>query len=540
MIGYDTGARFDLDDVPTGPLGYVDTRYSKNFWNSLPADTLTHSISKIDMLPSSGNSADPDAALNAASELLAGMPGSLVIGAEPEIEVRSHIGGPSFIPGEGIHLGAVQPRTTGYERDGIGAPIGDVLAAFLHPGHGGMLADIPSGFGEITGPGNTEMAGSAASVSIAMPIQNSNQERNNRFPFVSETNSPVEKGQRIYVPDMPGLTMDQLDVEYGYPQLAQASESDQESESVLNASGHSDHWANLETSYGSLATNNALGKSNEADEFAPTGIAGNNSNKSDISASDTEGLFSNELSVFDHRSSGLLESDERAPYARIIDALERTFSMGQTRSDAEKETDTTDVGATITGLNRCFDQLTGVSAASTDRRETVDEDGIRQKLTLRLPDGIGKNVGEALRLQSDLSTLLPSNKSPDEKDITGVAGMWEMVPNLERFLPKQSTPSGRSAEVAAVGLSEGPEASPPGLLGQLLVRDAANDIDPEPMDMRATRISPVGGRGGPSGHKNDPIYMVAINQASGTLMPTVATAGSSTRSPAIPGQRNLP
>jgi hypothetical protein len=159
---------------------------------------------------------------------------------------------------------------------------------------------------------------------------------------------------------------------------------------------------------------------------------------------------------------------------------------------------------------------------------------------LRLPDGIGKNVGEALRSQSDLSTLLPSNKSPDEKYITGVAGMWEMVPNMDRFLPKQSTPSGRSAEVAAVGLSEGPEASPPGLLGKLLVRDNANEIDPEPMDMRATRISSVGGRSGPSGHKNDPIYMVAINQASGTLMPTVATAGTSTRSPAIPGQRNLP
>jgi hypothetical protein len=531
MIGYDMGARFEPDEDLTSPLGDVDAEYSKNFEHWLPAEGLMHATPEMGMLPSFSNAAEPNAAFTAASELLAGMPGLGGKDREPEADALAESGGPSIISADGNDPGALHQMVTRYGGDGTGASVGRALAALFHPDYGRMLSNMPAGFGETTGSGNADMFGNAASDSIVLPIQNSNLEGSGSS-WGNGATSAVEISQgHSYVPDLPGLSMDPFDDENGYPQLPQAAERGEEPGSVPGATGRFDHWTNLETSYGSLATNIAGGRSNEASEFAPAGIVVNKSAKSESDASEHAGFFQDEMGAFNHRNSGLLESDEKVPYDRLVDALQGAFLEGPLRSSAAKENDAAEIGSRITDVNRRFDQLTGLGAMGIDRRETAEDGGIGHKSSLLLPEGAGINAGEALRSHSDFSTLLPSNKTPDDDGISGLAGMWDILRHAERFLPQQSTAG------AATGLSDGPKIGLPGLFGMLIGKGNVDELDPEPL---APRTSAGGGRSGPSGHKNDPIYMVAVNQASGTLMPTVATAGTGTRSPAMPGQRNLP
>jgi hypothetical protein len=197
-----------------------------------------------------------------------------------------------------------------------------------------------------------------------------------------------------------------------------------------------------------------------------------------------------------------------------------------------EETDAGDIGTAFVGL----DQLAGMCAAGTDKREAAPEGGTGHKLSLDLPEGEGNDFAGAFGSQMDLSAPWPIHKLPDDESIPGLAEMWGMLRDAEGFLPKQSV-AGRGSEKVTPGeLDE--ELGLPGLLGKLLARGDVNEIYPEAVDRRGTGLGPDGARSGPSGHKNDPIYTIAINQATGTLMPTVATAGTSTRSPAIPGQRN--
>ena len=523
MIGYDVGAHLELDNVSTGPFGYVDAQHSKNLGNLLPADMLMDRSPEIGLLPSSSNIAEPDAALNAASELLAGRPGHLGTGGGQEVDVLSHSERPSFIPGNGNHLGPVQQVFTSYCRDGMGESVGNMLAAFFLPGYGGTLTDMPSRSGETTGSGYEDWIGNRAPASIGMALRESNLEIDGGFSLVNEGSSAVENGQgRFYVPDIPNLARGQFDVEYGFPHLPEAVERGEESESVLDAIGRMGRRANLETSYEPLAANIAGPRWNEFDEFAPTGIVGNSVTESGNGGSESEGLF------------------QKALYEGIMRGYEDFIPDSKIPNGTVNETDTAVVGAAIAGLNHRFDQLTGAGAATTDRWETMMEGGTRDKSTLKLPEGAGRNVGEAARSLVDLSALSPIPKLPGDEGVIGLSGMWEMLRNAERFLPKQRVARRRSEEVAPGELGEGPEPGLAGLVGKLLARGNVNELYPEPLDMRDTRISPDAGRSVPSGHKNDPIYTVAINQATGTLMPTVATAGTSTRSPAMPGQRNPP
>jgi hypothetical protein len=386
---------------------------------------------------------------------------------------------------------------------------------------GGMLAGMKSGLGDATELGNADMAGNAASAWMGAPMQGADPEGEGGFSLVDEARSAAKTGKgRFDVPDVPGLPRARLDVDYAHPRSAEAVESVAESGFVLDAVGRFGRRAKLETSAAPFATSVAGGEADAFDEFAATGIVGNGGSGCGHALSQIGGLFAT------------------AGDDGIIRGFEDPIPGGRIPIGAVKETDAADIGAAIAGLNDRFDQFTGAVAATHDRRESVLDGGTRPKSSLELAEGASGDVRGALRSQVDRSTLLPIHELPED-GITGSAGIWAMLRNAERFLPKPRIAGNRSEEAAPGEQSEGRERDLPGLLGKLAARGSLNEGNPEALDMRGSSISPDGGRSGPSGHKNDPIYTVAINQATGTLMPTVATAGTGTRSPAMPGQRNL-
>jgi len=523
MIGYEIGALFELDDVSSGPFRYVNGQNPENFENPAPVEAMMHGIPGIGPLPTSANITEPDAAQNAASDLLTGMTGGLVGGRLPGAEALPQVGKPWFNPGEPNPLGAVQQMLPGYGRDDMGAPFGDSLAALLHGYHGGLLANMPSNYGEAAGSGAADRTGTPDSALGGMPIQRS------KFDYgpwlTSGDREASESGNsqgRVYVPDAAGSMEGHADAEYAYPQLSSAVKRGEEPESVLDAMGRFDHLAQLERYNASLATNNPGGRSSEIGVFEPTGIAGDNATQMDNALRERAGMFPG------------------TPDDGIIRAFKRLYPDSPAASGAQKADDAADFKSGIFLLNHRMDQLTGAGTADTDGAESVQAGDARRVSTLKLSDGSGSDAGEALGSHPDWRSYLAMDKISDAEGITGLAGTLEMLRNAERFLPKQSVAAARSEAVAAAGLSDAPEPHPSSLFGALRARGNVNDGEPEALNMRATRESAGGQRNGPSGHKNDPIYMVAVNQATGTLMPTVATAGTSTRTPAMPGQRNLP
>jgi hypothetical protein len=486
MIGYDIGARFELNDEAAGPFGYANSDHSNHFENLLPADTLMDRMPEIGPLHISGGVAEHDADMNAASELLAVIPRGLGTGGLPEGEVPSDIG-----------------------RDGMGAPVGDAIAALFHPNRGGLLADMPSG--------------EQASASIGMPIQKSDFESDTRLSGRDGEVPEVGSSQRrFFVPDVPGLAKGQADTEYAYPHLPKTFESATESDPILDAMEPFDHRGDRETFYDAPATNNASGRSRESGVFEPAGVAGDDATESD-----------------NGESQGADMLDE-APYDRIIQAFGDLFPDRPAGGDAATAEDEADFGVAIAGLNARFDRLSGERSARTDGVAPAQQGDTWHMAGVDLPDEPEGEIGEALRLQPDSRNFLSTNETSDAAGITGIAGMWEMMRNAERFLPKQGIVARQSAEVATRGLSDAAAPRPKGLPGEWLARGNVNEVDPEALNMPASRGNSGGERSGPSGHKNDPIYMVAVNQVNGTLMPTVPTAGTGTRSPAMPGQRNLP
>jgi len=120
-----------------------------------------------------------------------------------------------------------------------------------------------------------------------------------------------------------------------------------------------------------------------------------------------------------------------------------------------------------------------------------------------------------------------------------LSGLWGMLQNAERVLPK---PGFSAVEGGGDAMEDGVEGEPDEPLGWLVKLLASGNADRRAGDgsrHAADKIAPENSRKGPTGQRHDPIYVMAVGGLSGTLMPVVPTPGTGTRSPPIPGQRNL-
>jgi hypothetical protein len=500
MMGYDVGARLEPDDKFNGPFSYDNAREVQVSENLLSNEILNDGQSSIDPLLPSGKVAGADNTPNSASEFLSGMRIHSESTGESEAYALSHIGRSLVIPGEG---------------NGVG----DAISAFFHRDLDGMLPDMPSSSRETIGPIGADMTGKPASGSIAMPIRKSSLEEDVSFSAGDEEASEAQPGQtRHYVPDFPGLAGGQAGAHYSFPTLPEAADSGERSDAVSTGLGHADRQAD-QMYHDALTTDITGGGGGDIGVFAPTDFGGDVATESDVAA------------------RALVFQD--AQYDRNGQAYEALVQDRQLGSGLAKEDEALGSGAAIAGRSHRFDPLGGFSAAGGDGAATEQDGDTPLQAIGKSPDWPENDIDDEPGFQNDWRRVLPSYKIPGEPGLTGLEGMWAMVGNSERFLPKPSVPGRLSEEVAAARGGEGPESQQTGL-GQLLPRGNLDELDLEVPNMRSSGISSGGGRSGPSGHKDDPIYMVPVNQMSGTLMPTVATAGTSTRTPPMPGQRNLP
>jgi len=132
------------------------------------------------------------------------------------------------------------------------------------------------------------------------------------------------------------------------------------------------------------------------------------------------------------------------------------------------------------------------------------------------------------------------DETPGVKLLPDLAGLWGMLRNAERILPKPSLKDTADDRQAAAKEIETPPSHSPDLLNRLVANGLSNHRQKDDSNMPDERVAAAGGRSGPTGHRNDPIYTVAISPMTGTLMPMVPTPGTNMRSPPLPGQRNLP
>ena len=141
-------------------------------------------------------------------------------------------------------------------------------------------------------------------------------------------------------------------------------------------------------------------------------------------------------------------------------------------------------------------------------------------------------------------TKAPRMKSPWSLNDTSLQktmdlpGLWGMLKDAERGLPKPGFEGDEgSSKSIAPWIGDEPDLT----FGEPVKPLASSITGPwqKTWDEPAETIKPEAGRVGPTGHRNDPIYTIAIGSGGGTLMPMVPTPGTSTRSPPIPGQRNL-
>ena len=337
MIGYDAGAHFDPDDVSNGSSGYFDPHYLKSFENLFPATPLIDAIPDIGLLPSSGDAAEPDAALDGASELIAGMPGHVGTGGGSGADALPRSGEPSFKLGDGNPLCAV-------------------LAPMIESDRGWMQAGMDLGSGDADRLGNADKTGTGQ--------------------------------DGFYVPDIADLAHGQLDDEYAFPQPPEAVEKAEEPALGPDATGSFGLPAELEASYEPFATILAGDGSNAFDESAPAGNVGNSGTEPGNAGRESEGLF---------------------PWA-LFDGMTRAFGEsipdGMSPDGMAEETDAGDIGAAIVGL----DQLAGMGAAGTDKREAAPEGGTGHKLSLDLPEGEGNDFAGAFGSQMDLSAPWPHSQ----------------------------------------------------------------------------------------------------------------------------------
>jgi hypothetical protein len=132
------------------------------------------------------------------------------------------------------------------------------------------------------------------------------------------------------------------------------------------------------------------------------------------------------------------------------------------------------------------------------------------------------------------------DETPSVNRIPDFSGLWGMLRHAERILPKPSLTEAADDGQAAANEFETRPSHLLDMLNKLVATGLASHRQNDDARMSDEKLAAAGGRSGPTGHRNDPIYTVAVSSMTGTLMPLVPTPGSSTRSPPIPGQRNLP
>jgi hypothetical protein len=154
------------------------------------------------------------------------------------------------------------------------------------------------------------------------------------------------------------------------------------------------------------------------------------------------------------------------------------------------------------------------------------------------PELFGVGIPDAGTLM--LGPASDGDETPSVGRVPDLSGLWGMLRNAERILPKPSLADTADDEQAAANEIQNPQSYFPDMLNKLIAISPASHRQQDGSSRLDERVAQAGGRSGPTGHRNDPIYTVAISSMAGTLMPLVPTPGTSTRSPPIPGQRNLP
>jgi hypothetical protein len=139
-----------------------------------------------------------------------------------------------------------------------------------------------------------------------------------------------------------------------------------------------------------------------------------------------------------------------------------------------------------------------------------------------------------------LAASSDGDESPGVQRLPDFSGLWGMLRDAERILPKPSFADSADDRQAAANEIEARPSHSLDLLNRLVANGLSNHRQRDDSRMSDEKLAPASGRSGPTGHRNDPIYTVAISSMTGTLMPLVPTPGTSTRSPPMPGQRNLP
>jgi hypothetical protein len=152
------------------------------------------------------------------------------------------------------------------------------------------------------------------------------------------------------------------------------------------------------------------------------------------------------------------------------------------------------------------------------------------------PDSIlaGRRTARASRQRS------PDDQKHSDFGMGGHAGLWQMLKNAERILPKPGIGPAEAWRDAAADATEDHALAQLGARKRLQVASMVGSLHDGMSNISGEAIAPDARGNGPSGHRNDPIYTVSMSPAARTLMPLVPTSGTSVRTPPIPGQRNLP
>lgn len=524
MIGYDAGARLGLDENSSGPFGEI--------WaGSLPipeilqsADVIMGAIPEI-VVKNAGNAAEPDTVITAAADMTARMHGGAG-GSHGSDICEASLDKNSF---------DAQQALVGYYGNSARALFYKAEAVPFYHNYGVMADD------GLTTP---DRIGGANLPSRSIGIQQSRLENDGGLSVAYLAAVAAENDQRYHgMPEIPGLAGNPRD-EYGDPQAPDGVESGHgvdfipraveklrsRDNRISNGSASSDHLGKLDDLYTRII---ASGNMNDGQTYNPTAETNSNSHVFDEAATELSTEFGNKLGVQGFGVGQVSpESKDKILSDRVDDVIAELLAKGSSRNEASKGHVPGNIEGASADFDGRLDELAGIGVIGKHIWPSVQDAEIGKSTSSQFP-------GDAMNPSTSLGAFASPDQMSRDEGRTDLAGLWDMFRNAERFLPKQGNAGRGGGKEVAAEVSEGAETGSITLPAKALASNL-DDFCQQPSDMAAGHTTPFGGRSGPSGHKNDPIYTVAISQATGMLMPMVPTSGTSTRSPPIPGQRNLP
>ncbi len=248
--------------------------------------------------------------------------------------------------------------------------------------------------------------------------------------------------------------------------------------------------------------------------------------------------------------SGLTRSDEVAVErgTMLEPNDERLFGSGYGIEQASSKGEAEDVHDSIEKTKHPTDLADFIGPDSEFYpflRGGLSDDGIRDlalhDISRRALDGeqlAGVGIPDAGTMM--LAAASDGDETPRVGRMPDLSGLWGMLRDAERILPKPSFADAADDREAAANEIETRPSPLLDMLNKLVASGLASHRQNDDSRVSDEKLASAGGRSGPTGHRNDPIYTVAMSSMTGTVMPLVPTPGSSTRSPPIPGQRNLP